>query len=68
MIMTVRVRVLTMKGTVRSVRRRLQLLLGVPSVQRNTTWTWPRRATWAAIICPYLIGRRSRRLPLMMYN
>ena len=69
MIRTLRVCVLSMKGSVRSVRWRLQLLLGISNVQRISTWTWrPRRATMSAIIRPDLIGRRSRRVPLMMYH
>ena len=65
MIMTLWVCVLTIKGTVRSVRRRLQLLLVISNVQRIT----PRTRWWStvvAIIRPDVIGSRSRRVPLRM--
>ena len=65
MIMTVRIRVLTMKGAALSLRRRLQLWMRVPYVQRNAAWTWARTTAWATIVCPDLI---CRRLPLIMYN
>ena len=68
MIMTLGVCVLTMKGTVRSVRRRLQLLLGISNVQRSSSRTWRTRwwSTVIAIIRPNVIGSRSRRVPLRM--
>ena len=65
MIVTMRVCVLTIKGTVRSVHRRLQLLLGISNVQRST----PRTRWWSAVIAiirPNVIGSRSRRVPLRM--
>ena len=70
MIMTLRVCVLTMKGTVPSVRRRLQLLLGISNVQRSSSRTWRTRwwSTMIAIIRPDLIGGRYRWVPLMMYH
>ena len=68
MIVTVRVCVLTIKGTVRSVRRRLQLLLGISNVQRSSSRTWRTRwwSTVIAIIRTDVIGRRSRWVPLRM--
>ena len=65
MIMTLWVCVLTIKGTVRSVRRRLQLLLVISNVQRIT----PRTRRWSAVVAiirPDVIGCRSRRVPLRM--
>ena len=65
MIMTLWVCVLTIKGTVRSVRRRLHLLLVISNVQRIT----PRTRRWSAVVAiirPDVIGCRSRRVPLRM--
>ena len=66
MIMTLWVCELTIKGTVRSVRRRLQLLLLVISNMQRIT---PRTRRWSAVVAiirPDVIGCRSRRVPLRM--